>query len=103
MQRRVEQADGDRQARHHAENLGEIAALLGEQFRKRGAAPVLAVGEDHLAHRGDARGVEEHMLGTAQPDALGTEIARDLRSEEHTSELQSLMRNSYAVFCLKKI
>src|SRR3546814_8105065 len=25
----------------------------------------------------------------------------DLRSEEHTSELQSLMRNSYAVFCLK--
>src|SRR3546814_10013023 len=26
----------------------------------------------------------------------------DTRSEEHTSELQSLMRNSYAVFCLKK-
>src|SRR3546814_9992494 len=26
----------------------------------------------------------------------------DLRSEEHTSELQSLMRTSYAVFCLKK-
>src|SRR3546814_3717579 len=26
----------------------------------------------------------------------------DNRSEEHTSELQSLMRNSYAVFCLKK-
>src|SRR3546814_9407534 len=25
-----------------------------------------------------------------------------MRSEEHTSELQSLMRNSYAVFCLKK-
>src|SRR3546814_1764590 len=28
--------------------------------------------------------------------------ARKLRSEEHTSELQSLMRISYAVFCLKK-
>src|SRR3546814_1082893 len=27
---------------------------------------------------------------------------RNSRSEEHTSELQSLMRNSYAVFCLKK-
>src|SRR3546814_3848527 len=26
----------------------------------------------------------------------------EVRSEEHTSELQSLMRNSYAVFCLKK-
>src|SRR3546814_1160956 len=30
------------------------------------------------------------------------EVAHHLRSEEHTSELQSLMRNSYAVFCLKK-
>src|SRR3546814_7253703 len=29
-------------------------------------------------------------------------VARVLRSEEHTSELQSLMRISYAVFCLKK-
>src|SRR3546814_5310668 len=28
--------------------------------------------------------------------------ARPFRSEEHTSELQSLMRTSYAVFCLKK-
>src|SRR3546814_785598 len=34
------------------------------------------------------------------PRRHGTEILR--RSEEHTSELQSLMRNSYAVFCLKK-
>src|SRR3546814_8952446 len=33
-------------------------------------------------------------------EALGGGVA--LRSEEHTSELQSLMRNSYAVFCLKK-
>src|SRR3546814_3683380 len=31
-----------------------------------------------------------------------TEAHIDYRSEEHTSELQSLMRNSYAVFCLKK-
>src|SRR3546814_2136559 len=30
------------------------------------------------------------------------ELARAARSEEHTSELQSLMRISYAVFCLKK-
>src|SRR3546814_7005648 len=33
-------------------------------------------------------------------EALASEMAD--RSEEHTSELQSLMRNSYAVFCLKK-
>src|SRR3546814_7641844 len=31
-----------------------------------------------------------------------TVLVDDDRSEEHTSELQSLMRNSYAVFCLKK-
>src|SRR3546814_3113624 len=31
-----------------------------------------------------------------------TVLRERLRSEEHTSELQSLMRNSYAVFCLKK-
>src|SRR3546814_4012842 len=40
------------------------------------------------------------MLGT---DPLVVHADRDrLRSEEHTSELQSLMRISYAVFCLKK-
>src|SRR3546814_1298613 len=36
--------------------------------------------------------------------SVGARVARipNLRSEEHTSELQSLMRISYAVFCLKK-
>src|SRR3546814_648382 len=33
---------------------------------------------------------------------LAPQLERYLRSEEHTSELQSLMRISYAVFCLKK-
>src|SRR3546814_3526027 len=37
--------------------------------------------------------------GHRQPDACR---GRAIRSEEHTSELQSLMRISYAVFCLKK-
>src|SRR3546814_8909461 len=37
------------------------------------------------------------------PASLQTAIGKSFaRSEEHTSELQSLMRNSYAVFCLKK-
>src|SRR3546814_7829816 len=37
-------------------------------------------------------------------DALVADLVKEGigRSEEHTSELQSLMRNSYAVFCLKK-
>src|SRR3546814_5699216 len=33
---------------------------------------------------------------------IGPDFGPDFRSEEHTSELQSLMRISYAVFCLKK-
>src|SRR3546814_4232204 len=43
------------------------------------------------------RPLEHHRVGRQQ-------VARrkHVRSEEHTSELQSLMRNSYAVFCLKK-
>src|SRR3546814_1882526 len=36
------------------------------------------------------------------PDGHEPRAWRPSRSEEHTSELQSLMRNSYAVFCLKK-
>src|SRR3546814_7782180 len=42
--------------------------------------------------------------GATVTDALGQKLSfnRENRSEEHTSELQSLMRNSYAVFCLKK-
>src|SRR3546814_9237499 len=50
------------------------------------------------------------VLHTANPRLSDEQIAftiahagsRILRSEEHTSELQSLMRISYAVFCLKK-
>src|SRR3546814_3591421 len=46
---------------------------------------------------GHARGIVEGML---HPDAV--EFAMEYpRSEEHTSELQSLMRISYAVFCLQ--
>src|SRR3546814_2880465 len=43
-------------------------------------------------------------IGRAEHLVIGqpADRARDGRSEEHTSELQSLMRISYAVFCLKK-
>src|SRR3546814_8140732 len=41
-------------------------------------------------------------LGVAQPMHAGLAGASPSRSEEHTSELQSLMRISYAVFCLTK-
>src|SRR3546814_5711198 len=40
--------------------------------------------------------------GISKSMGLGLIDLADARSEEHTSELQSLMRISYAVFCLKK-
>src|SRR3546814_8509143 len=46
-----------------------------------------------------------HWLETWLGDmrtSLGDPLPGEMRSEEHTSELQSLMRISYAVFCLKK-
>src|SRR3546814_7571379 len=62
--------------------------------RRRPAAQDLAAGP-HLADRGgsDRAGLRRRWCFTGD--------RRD-RSEEHTSELQSLMRISYAVFCLKK-
>src|SRR3546814_3088231 len=42
--------------------------------------------------------MHHHSMAQAAPAAQPATT----RSEEHTSELQSLMRNSYAVFCLKK-
>src|SRR3546814_10097296 len=41
-------------------------------------------------------------LGYVEDEHYGRVIGLLKRSEEHTSELQSLMRTSYAVFCLKK-
>src|SRR3546814_9439129 len=42
------------------------------------------------------------VVYTSRPSSVGRPRPLADRSEEHTSELQSLMRNSYAVFCLKK-
>src|SRR3546814_8236616 len=49
------------------------------------------IGEDNNRH--------ENQINT---ERLAATISGTYRSEEHTSELQSLMRISYAVFCLKK-
>src|SRR3546814_1752203 len=45
---------------------------------------------------------DDVMFGEYGDDTLDGGSGDDTRSEEHTSELQSLMRTSYAVFCLKK-
>src|SRR3546814_4219791 len=78
----------------------------GVRGRARAAAGA-ADSADALA--GVARGrVVRRAVRVAALAAVGADLAVDLhvdaldRSEEHTSELQSLMRISYAVFCLKK-
>src|SRR3546814_5619038 len=48
------------------------------------------------------RGASVRWLLETHAHADHVSAAHWLRSEEHTSELQSLMRSSYAVFCLKK-
>src|SRR3546814_3839335 len=59
----------------------------------------------HLAR---ARAIGRRAAGHARAEvwpsleAVARAVSRMHRSEEHTSELQSLMRISYAVFCLKK-
>src|SRR3546814_5980588 len=45
---------------------------------------------------------EEAVAANPQDGAYRSLLGQAYRSEEHTSELQSLMRISYAVFCLKK-
>src|SRR3546814_4175969 len=66
-----------------------------------------AAGGSHLAasrERLSARGTRQVVRTRSQAAAPWERNAGSLcgRSEEHTSELQSLMRISYAVFCLKK-
>src|SRR3546814_9906670 len=51
-------------------------------------------GREYLERHNKARELYENLAAKY--------LNRETRSEEHTSELQSLMRISYAVFCLKK-
>src|SRR3546814_990436 len=55
--------------------------------------------------KGRAGAIAAGMLAALSPQPAATQAPQPTapsRSEEHTSELQSLMRTSYAVFCLKK-
>src|SRR3546814_6737760 len=92
-----------------------------------GGGVLLEIEVRHLGERvnpgvGATRALDQHALAAEAPDrllqgrlhrgAVGLALPADevgavildgdLRSEEHTSELQSLMRISYAVFCLKQ-
>src|SRR3546814_5934835 len=63
-------------------------------------ARVVDAGLAALVHGADS-GIDAREI-VAELASVNTSIVDVERSEEHTSELQSLMRISYAVFCLKK-
>src|SRR3546814_10422599 len=75
--------------------------------RARAAARLAKPGfpRDSQKARGSRRSCrlpDAQVPGHLAPERAASRPLRRLRSEEHTSELQSLMRISYAVFCLKK-
>src|SRR3546814_8640276 len=74
---------------------GSAGGLIGSVLAKR-------LGEHHAQylHEQIVRG--GLLLWVRTRDPTREKRAIEIRSEEHTSELQSLMRISYAVFCLKK-
>src|SRR3546814_4422872 len=81
----------------------KLPRLRGRDADRPQGAPAAVLGPDLLA----PQAVEPHevaeALRLAVPGILDKAgIGGGKRSEEHTSELQSLMRISYAVFCLKK-
>src|SRR3546814_3736854 len=82
---------------HQLDHLDQLRMAHAEPGRQRHALMVArapdAVVDELLRHlRGEA-------MAVLQPDQMQHQVER---SEEHTSELQSLMRISYAVFCFKK-
>src|SRR3546814_9354928 len=93
--------DGARPVETAGPALGARASVRGRRRastgkRKRQLVPILWIDELWLRHG---------LPGVAQRASRSTDHIVNgfcrLRSEEHTSELQSLMRISYAVFCLK--
>src|SRR3546814_5055864 len=87
---------------------GDQAALVLQHAHvaRRIAVDQQQVGEVALADQAElvAQAHDLPAVGGGGADCLHRREAEqvDERSEEHTSELQSLMRISYAVFCLKK-
>src|SRR3546814_6878556 len=106
--------------------VGPFRAFMAANTRERDLALFSGLAESRSSSEGDSAvgGVLDTILkgrqdvtegANAATSADGAFVKADIaesidlralipafRSEEHTSELQSLMRNSYAVFCLKK-
>src|SRR3546814_9201655 len=82
----------ERKANQVTLDVADVAARIAALGQKR----LVVTGGEPLLQAGALAALLELL-----PD-MSVEIETNGRSEEHTSELQSLMRISYAVFCLKK-
>src|SRR3546814_9181345 len=98
---------GLQRLRRQVHRLGAVPAVVGRAGGHRrvedGEAFEVPVLDCCLGLLGEHRRAVEGGLQVVQhvgADDMG--LIGQVRSEEHTSELQSLMRTSYAVFCLKK-
>src|SRR3546814_3181465 len=89
----LERALGDAAVVEAEDAVDPAESVGGEQAARRKIAPRFPVARD--AHRQQYRIIAKAREPVRRPAEAG-------RSEEHTSELQSLMSISYAVFCLKK-
>src|SRR3546814_1141753 len=78
---------------------GEPIADVCNEFNCAGA---YIIDRFRGANSGCANGLPCRMIHPGRGGLFNHFLVAALRSEEHTSELQSLMRISYAVFCLKK-
>src|SRR3546814_1471466 len=99
---------------HYPQPLDERDDGLAHHRTQRSCARRLPGGGRELYRFGRAGGFADDLAIVGAPSVARVDPRRDagaggtgpargaLRSEEHTSELQSLMRISYAVFCLKK-
>src|SRR3546814_2974914 len=90
--------------------LGSCPSAVVRRFRRtaRGSFAMTRAQLEDLIARANSGGYRINNLFQYQTGQWQANLRRDVgrvacfRSEEHTSELQSLMRISYAVFCLKK-
>src|SRR3546814_4019791 len=86
--------------RHRLTNGGERRIDIARHLDIVEAHDRQRVGAGYLRRSCRRQRADRHFVAEAE-DRRGRAIERQ-RSEEHTSELQSLMRISYAVFCLNK-
>src|SRR3546814_10805231 len=101
-----------RRSSYRARRTRSTGGDSADPRRTRGTDGAIVADTDSISARGaghgkssndsvqSSSGVELDFIAARIASAVKPWLAR--RSEEHTSELQSLMRISYAVFCLKK-